>query len=585
SLAQEVELILRSASGTKLFAVILNQQRAKEMCVPSENFALLSELMETALSEAEMVGDFKTGKILMHMAATYYRNVGQVHEFVQNRLKHISIWRNLHFWSETLSGTLLLVIHMIIPLPYLFVGIFLLDAIKTERNKIISIEKFRGLSKEEQEEYVERERNIAFATIGAFAHSMLSLKVPHKEVRSFIHKWCMFYSLDSALIEQLMNNFNSLVVSLADDEKETTKKLQKEAWLEIKRESTNMITRSRSADSVPPLDSYQSPLYPLPSFLIQDDDEDMLITANNNNNNNTNATGDTTLPTSFPSPQDSPTKSSNSNNNNNNDSNMSNSDPQQVSPSSPRDNKNNSTKPKVSPRQSPANQNNNNSTPQQKRQDMKEWFPSFLKRYIPVDITDIFDYTTPHKTRSTRSRHKRAPMKSNQTKLSNNHTPTSTEQQENDYNNNNNNNDDYDADEDYYPSTSTNTTTNSPGIYAHNTLPSRIRRNASTNDIGGNDLNSGNMNNNNTTTPLLSPANSSSTSTATATIRITAKQQQHKPMAKSPLRMRASTDSDPRISPKSPSRSPSTTNSSSNNNNRPIPAPTIYDEWRQQLQA
>ncbi len=97
------------------------------------------------------------------------------------------------------------------------------------------------------------------------AHSMLSLKVPHKEVRSFIHKWCMFYSLNDQLVEQLVvniiyillsllnallsslvvddnlfssiqSNFNTLVVSLADDEKETTKKLQKEAWLEQKRE-------------------------------------------------------------------------------------------------------------------------------------------------------------------------------------------------------------------------------------------------------------------------------------------------------------------------------------------------------------
>lgn len=73
-----------------------------------------------------------------------------------------SLVRLLTGWALVLFRSLLVPDLLYAP------SFFLVDAIATERDRIVSIEKFRDLTEEDQEEFVDRERNIAFATIGAF---------------------------------------------------------------------------------------------------------------------------------------------------------------------------------------------------------------------------------------------------------------------------------------------------------------------------------------------------------------------------------------------------------------------------------
>lgn len=87
---------------------------------------------------------------------------------------------------------------------------------------MIPISEFKNLTMEEQMEYVERERNIAFATIASFskfgtsyfntetAQNMLCLYVPLEEVEKFVSKFASFYSLYPEQTHQLLviNNRN-----------------------------------------------------------------------------------------------------------------------------------------------------------------------------------------------------------------------------------------------------------------------------------------------------------------------------------------------------------------------------------------
>lgn len=113
----------------------------------------------------------------------------------------MSLWSSHIFWSETLIGTFT-------------TSYDLLDAIKAERDHMTPISEFKNLSNEEKLEYVEREKNIAFATIGAFCknfsfiyslgQNMLTLGVPTNDVKNFISKWSAFYSLSQEVTDQLL---------------------------------------------------------------------------------------------------------------------------------------------------------------------------------------------------------------------------------------------------------------------------------------------------------------------------------------------------------------------------------------------
>jgi hypothetical protein len=72
------------------------------MCIPNANFNLFVSWMEAALDGAEETPS--TGKMLMHMSATFYRTVGEMHEFAQSRLQHLPIWKNMNYWSRSLCG-------------------------------------------------------------------------------------------------------------------------------------------------------------------------------------------------------------------------------------------------------------------------------------------------------------------------------------------------------------------------------------------------------------------------------------------------------------------------------------------------
>eukprot|EP01118_Nematostelium_gracile_P018466 TRINITY_DN819_c0_g1_i3.p1 TRINITY_DN819_c0_g1~~TRINITY_DN819_c0_g1_i3.p1 ORF type:complete len:427 (+),score=78.59 TRINITY_DN819_c0_g1_i3:539-1819(+) len=199
------------------------------MHVPEHTFELFCQIMEKVLAEIEKQKDFKgpTAKILMHMACTFYRKNGIEQEFIQNRVKNLPIWKNFTFWTEALF-----------------------DAIRTERNCIISTEQFGQLTPEEQEEFVEREKNIAFATISAFTHSMLSLSVSDEEVTKFVHKWCCFYSLPETQGEQLLNNIPQIVQSIQLADSQCNSRIESESK-KTNRISVNSPLRSEKILSEP----------------------------------------------------------------------------------------------------------------------------------------------------------------------------------------------------------------------------------------------------------------------------------------------------------------------------------------------
>jgi len=145
------------------------------MCISSEEkFDVLCSIIERALEECEASQDFQNGRTIMNMAFTFYFNdstarhcpegtdeksdipnanamISSVnHEFIYSRLKHMSLWRNIVFWSYALC-----------------------DVVYNEIHKIISIEQFKELTMEEQEDLVLREKNIAFATLLSFGAYIL----------------------------------------------------------------------------------------------------------------------------------------------------------------------------------------------------------------------------------------------------------------------------------------------------------------------------------------------------------------------------------------------------------------------------
>jgi hypothetical protein len=60
---------------------------------------------------------------------------------------------------------------------------------------------------------------------------MLSLNVEVEEVHKFVTKWCAFFSLPEEMEQQLDNQVEMLSVTVAQDEAERKRKLQKEEWL------------------------------------------------------------------------------------------------------------------------------------------------------------------------------------------------------------------------------------------------------------------------------------------------------------------------------------------------------------------
>ncbi|PRP75425.1 G-protein subunit alpha [Planoprotostelium fungivorum] len=179
-----VENLMSESFGRRTFALLLTIQRARTMLVPSHNFSRLCHLVERALSEAEREEDFRSARVLMYMTVTFYRKIidssSELQEYLHHKLRHLTLWRNIHFWERALWGT-----------------------------EDTSIEKFKDLSVEQKDEFVDREKNIAFASLLSFTHSMLSFSVDKTIVDAFIRKQCAFYSLDDHYVEQLIDNLKS----------------------------------------------------------------------------------------------------------------------------------------------------------------------------------------------------------------------------------------------------------------------------------------------------------------------------------------------------------------------------------------
>jgi len=175
-------------------AILLNQQRAKEMRIPDTHFDEFCTIIDTALNFAEKMEEFRSGKILMNMCFTFYRIINNITDYCYQHLNNIPIWKNMKFWSFCLT-----------------------DCIRLERDKVVSISKFKDLSDEQQEEFVEREKNIAFSTLTALAYNMLSLNVPDQDIKSFVFKWSSFFSFQEEQINHLKQTMESFSSEIEND--------------------------------------------------------------------------------------------------------------------------------------------------------------------------------------------------------------------------------------------------------------------------------------------------------------------------------------------------------------------------------
>lgn len=87
-------------------AILLNQQRAKEMRIPDTHFDEFCTIIDTALNFAEKMEEFRSGKILMNMCFTFYRIINNITDYCYQHLNNIPIWKNMKFWSFCLTGIL-----------------------------------------------------------------------------------------------------------------------------------------------------------------------------------------------------------------------------------------------------------------------------------------------------------------------------------------------------------------------------------------------------------------------------------------------------------------------------------------------
>jgi len=202
----KLHFYFKTEPGRRFFAEALNNRRSGN-AVTFNAFEVLWRLVKVALIRADMSNDYADAKTLMHMAATYFRIVDGVYDYIQSRLKSIEIWRKGRFWDYALY-----------------------DSVAQERGKAKPelAKSWAEMSEEEQQDHNNQERSIFFGQLGSFAMHMLSLDLSIEEVRAFVSKQCHVNDLNDEQRDALLGNLYALSTHLEEQDVDRERKLNKQ---------------------------------------------------------------------------------------------------------------------------------------------------------------------------------------------------------------------------------------------------------------------------------------------------------------------------------------------------------------------
>jgi len=216
--------------GRLYFARILDVQRTKDtgMKLSDEAFDALTDLIIKVLNICNDNDDFRPAKILMHMASTFYHDIEKEKEYIQSKVKSLTIWQNQRFWEAAFHDSM----------NYEHMRVFA----KTREERRI---KYKELNTEERAELQVKEQQLAFGQLGSYLYNMLCMGVPVEFTRNFLLKMVNVFGVPNELVQQLIKMLESTSMSLMTSEQEGIVKQNKSAWLNHKREEWARRNRQR----------------------------------------------------------------------------------------------------------------------------------------------------------------------------------------------------------------------------------------------------------------------------------------------------------------------------------------------------
>lgn len=177
------------------FGMWLNQQRAKKKSLAAACFDQLAQLMRHCLQACTQFSDYSAAKLLINMGATFHTGDGRKKEFLQNRLRNEPLLRNVRLWEE------------------LFFDQVAQEKSHMEGPRVEGQQRvaFKSLPQEEQDNAIQRFRNVVFGQLGTYAFNMLECGVDEDAVRAFATKMCAATELSSDDADQLMASIEAAV--------------------------------------------------------------------------------------------------------------------------------------------------------------------------------------------------------------------------------------------------------------------------------------------------------------------------------------------------------------------------------------
>eukprot|EP01028_Stygiella_incarcerata_P005219 TRINITY_DN2219_c0_g1_i1.p1 TRINITY_DN2219_c0_g1~~TRINITY_DN2219_c0_g1_i1.p1 ORF type:complete len:728 (-),score=248.97 TRINITY_DN2219_c0_g1_i1:103-2286(-) len=225
--------ILRNAMTHPLgrLAVLrkLNRLRADEKAraLSDESFDMLVDLLLLGLSECHRSGDPRSGRLIMNMVQTFYRDGEDgEHEYMQVHVRNHDSWKDIRFWE----------------------GIFF-DALQVEKERQgMSSHQWRELGHEEREERILNDQHVVFGQLGSYAFNMLSFGMDVEETKNFVEKMCSINELPQEYHEMILANIETTLQKLYPEDSEERQKLKKEEWRRAEKKRWERMRRMRKRE-------------------------------------------------------------------------------------------------------------------------------------------------------------------------------------------------------------------------------------------------------------------------------------------------------------------------------------------------
>mgnify|MGYP003978186167 CR=1 FL=1 len=174
-----------------------------------ESFDMLVDLLLLGLSECHRSNDPRSGRLIMNMVQTFYREgEDDEHEYMQVHVRNHDIWKDIRFWE----------------------GVFF-DALQVEKERQgKSAHQWRELGDEEREERIVNDQHVVFGQLGSYAFNMLAFGMDVEESKNFVEKMCSINELPQEYHEMILANIEMTLEKLYPEDSEERQKLKKEEW-------------------------------------------------------------------------------------------------------------------------------------------------------------------------------------------------------------------------------------------------------------------------------------------------------------------------------------------------------------------